>query len=635
VNPSRPGFAHRSKLLQAPLLAAALCLFAGSAHAAAAAHPAAALVQQAIKAGRANPDVARRLADEALGQLESRPDPDLQVRAQLVLCDYYLERDLARVRELLTQAGAQLQLARRAGLRSGVFACEGDLYEAEGDNARAMSAYERAVSAAEVAADDEFLANALYLRGWLRGVQGEYALGLADMRRSVALFERGNFPEHSRTAVNGIATLYNRMGDYVQAQQYFDQAARAQLAAGLEREAAISFYNLGRTRENLGQWDEAQRAYLQVQEISRRISYPRGEAYAERGLAAVHIARKEWQRGLDRVAAAQALGRSLPDARLDAHLALLRGIALRGLQRPAQSLESLNRALEVFTKAEAAADVAATHRALAATYVDLGDWRAAFEQQRLLQEAGARLHERQLDQRVLTLKVEFDTAARDKENALLQREKAATEAALAQAQRAGRLQAAVIVLAAALALLLGVLAWRQRQTSARMRALAMTDELTGLPNRRAVLARLADQLDAGRACAVLIVDIDHFKRINDRHGHPVGDEVLRAVAAALAADLVSPQCAGRLGGEEFMLLLPQATPQEAMQAAERLRAAVARLDTARWLGGQPLSVSVGVAQALPGPGAVSDVLRRADEALYAAKDAGRDRVHASEAVLAS
>lgn len=598
-------------------------------------HPAAALVEQADRARRVKLDEARRLAEQALAQVAARPDADLEVRARLVLCDYFIENDLDRAREMAARAAAQLPLARRSGLRAGVQRCEGEIHEAAGDNARAMSAYERAVSAAEIAADDEMLANALYMRGWLRGVQGEFALALADLRRSLALFERGNFPEHSRTAINGIATIYNRMGDYAQAQHYFAQAAKAQLAAGLEREAVVSFYNLGRTCENLQQWDEAKHAFDQAMESSRRIGYVRGEAYAERGLAAVHNARAEWKQALARLARAEELAGDLPDARLRAHIALARGVALRGLRRPAESVIQLQTALAAFGKAEAIADVAATYAALAGAHADLNDFRAAFENQRLLKETTDRLHARQLDQRFLTLKVEFDTAAREKENELLAREKAAAEATLEQAQRAGRLQVVVIVLAAALALMLGALAWRHRRTSRTMQALAMTDELTGLPNRRAVLAQLATTLDGGQDCAALIVDIDHFKAINDRHGHLTGDEVLRAVAATLAADLRAPMSAGRLGGEEFLLLLPGATVEAARQVAERVRSAVTRIDTARWFSGTPLSVSVGVAIAHPGPGGVADVLRRADEALYAAKAGGRDRVHVGAPVRAA
>ena len=599
----------------------------------AAAHPAAQVVQQAVKAGRSNPEDARRLADEALGLIAARPDPDLEIRTRLVLCDYYLERDLARAREQLARATAQLPLAKRGGLRAGMHSCEGELHEAAGDNARALSAYERAVSEAEVADDDEMLANALYLRGWLRGVQGEYALALADLRRSISLYESGDFPEHSRTAVNGIATIYNRMGDYAQAQHYFEQAAKAQLAAGLEREAVVTLYNLGRSREYQGRWADAEEAFTQTMQMSRRLGYARGEAYAARGMAAMHNARGEWQSALVQLARADALANELPDARLRAHVALVRGVALRGLKRPTESLSALTQALEAFRQAEASADVAATYAALAVTQADLGDWRAAFDTQRLLKETTDRLHARQLDQRVLALKVEFDTAARDKENALLLREKAATEAALAQELSASHLKVVVIALAGVLASVLAVVAWRGRRVSRTMQALAMTDELTGLPNRRAVLARLGSTLAEGSACAVLIVDIDHFKAINDRHGHPIGDEVLRAVAGTLAAELRGTMSAGRLGGEEFLVLMPRTEIDPAMHLAERLRVAMARIDPARWSVATPITVSVGVALARPGPGGIADVLRRADEALYAAKAAGRDRVRAGQAAL--
>jgi diguanylate cyclase (GGDEF)-like protein len=616
-------------------LLASLPLLAAAVDRAGPAHPAAALVQQAIRAGHRAPDDVQRLADDALARLAAQPDADLEIRARLALCDYYSERDLDRARDMLARATAQLPLARRDGLRGGVHGCEGEIHEAAGDNAKAMSAYELAVSAAEAAGDGEMLANALYLRGWLRGLQGEFALGLHDLRRSAALYEKGDFPEHSRTAINGIATIYNRMGDYAQAQQYFEQAAAAQLSAGMQREAMVTLYNLGRTRENLGQWEAAQATYLQAMGLAREIGYGRGEAYVHRGLAGVHNARGEFAQALERLEVAAQLAAATPDARLQAQLALVRGVALRGLKRPADSLLALAAARESFAGAEALAELAATYAAMASAQADLGDWRAAYDSQRLLKEVADRLHARQLDQRFLTLKVEFDTAAREKENALLLREKAATIAALEQQQRAGDLQIVAVSLAAVLAAVLGLLAWRHRRASRAMQTLAMTDELTGLPNRRAVLARLGELLAAGDDCAVLILDIDHFKGINDQHGHLLGDEVLRAVAGVVAGALHGPMVGGRLGGEEFLLLLPGMDLDEAVEVGERVRSAVAQIDTSRWFRGGPLSVSAGVAIAHPGPGGVADALRRADEALYEAKAAGRNRVHFGKLVLAA
>jgi diguanylate cyclase (GGDEF)-like protein len=185
----------------------------------------------------------------------------------------------------------------------------------------------------------------------------------------------------------------------------------------------------------------------------------------------------------------------------------------------------------------------------------------------------------------------------------------------------------VVVLALLLLAMLVWLAVHQRRTTLRLRALAMTDELTGVPNRRAVLALLAQVLRrSATATSILIMDIDHFKSINDRHGHLIGDETLRSITAQLREAVAEPAVFGRLGGEEFAVVLPGTGLEQAMAIAERLRERVLRIDLSRWLGDRRVTVSIGVATSLPLRDSISVVLRRADAALYAAKDAGRNCV---------
>ncbi len=591
-------------------------------------HSTQALIAQAIAASRVNPEDGRRLAEQAVEHARAAGDVDLELRALLVLCEHYAERDHAAAQAMLTQAGALLPRAKRGGLRAGMLSCEGEIQEALGENAKALATYERAVSVAEAAGDDEMLANAAYLRGWLRGVLGDYALGLNDLRRAIALYESLALPEHARTAVSGIATVYNRMGDYAQAQHYYEQTLKAQLAAGTQREAIVTLYNIGRTRENLRQWDGARNDFATALEMSRKLGYVRGEAYALRGLASVDNARGDPRLALRRLEEAQRLLARVPDARLRAQIELQRGIALRLLKRYGESVAALNDALAVFGGADSLAELSATHAALADTYAEMGDWRAAYDHQRRLKEGTDRLHARQIDQRVASLKVEFDMAAKDRENALLQREKAASEAALAEQRRAGRLQGFVIALVILVASLLAVLALRHRRTSRQMHALAMTDELTGLSNRRDLLTRLAALLEKPGAppCALLIADLDHFKPINDDYGHLTGDEVLQAVAVALKDAVREPVILGRLGGEEFLVVLPDTDLDAARQVAERIREAVAALDVRRWFKHKTVTISVGVTVAQPGADNLSSALKRADEALYAAKAAGRNCV---------
>ena len=213
---------------------------------------------------------------------------------------------------------------------------------------------------------------------------------------------------------------------------------------------------------------------------------------------------------------------------------------------------------------------------------------------------------------------------------LLKREQAATTYALEQERLAGRLRSTTIALGALLLATLAWLAWRQRHGRLAMRRLAMTDELTGLPNRRDVLGRLQARLDRGEACALLIVDLDHFKRINDSCGHPVGDEVLRRAADVLRHTAPEDAPLGRLGGEEFVLVLPPSDAMAAEALAERVRAGMQAMDLAGAGVDGPVTASVGVG--LPGPDDdVSSLLRRADRALYAAKAGGRNRVETRSA----
>ena len=154
---------------------------------------------------------------------------------------------------------------------------------------------------------------------------------------------------------------------------------------------------------------------------------------------------------------------------------------------------------------------------------------------------------------------------------------------------------------------------------------AKTDELTGALNRRGLLQRLEDEhasaLQGKTRYALMMVDVDHFKAINDQHGHAQGDQVLQAVSASLRAALRSDDLVGRWGGEEFCVLLPRTQLHDAEPLAQRVADRVAASGT-----GIRVTVSIGVSEYGPADPDLRAVIRRADDALYRAKETGRNRV---------
>lgn len=165
----------------------------------------------------------------------------------------------------------------------------------------------------------------------------------------------------------------------------------------------------------------------------------------------------------------------------------------------------------------------------------------------------------------------------------------------------------------------------------RLRRLATIDELTGVLNRRGMEQSLDDFEEAAQGMTLVLLDIDHFKHINDRHGHDCGDEVLRRVAAVVAANLRASDVFGRWGGEEFLIAGQGTRIREATRLAEKLCDRIAQAEITVASRRIAVTASFGVALAPPG-GATADAIKRADEALYRAKAAGRNRVEIDQAL---
>lgn len=175
-----------------------------------------------------------------------------------------------------------------------------------------------------------------------------------------------------------------------------------------------------------------------------------------------------------------------------------------------------------------------------------------------------------------------------------------------------------------------------REKNAQLESLSVTDVLTGLANRRRLMARLDEEVERARRyktpLSVVMIDIDHFKLVNDTYGHAMGDEVLRNIGAMLKASVRATDLAARYGGEELTLVLPHTDIPAALQVAESLRMKFSEIEHGQHGVTLRKTASMGLA-ARDGQGDMPDaeeLLRMADKALYRAKQGGRNRVEVAE-----
>ncbi|HEU4562227.1 MAG TPA: tetratricopeptide repeat-containing diguanylate cyclase [Longimicrobium sp.] len=569
---------------------------------------------------------ALRLVNQALPLLQRPEDQALRLKALAMQCwssAGVIEPD-AQV-ALAERGMAQARAAGDASVYADLRVCRGYAHDSENRAAEALADFDFGVNEGRRLRDDRVLATALLLRGQFRYYRGELGGALEDLNESYALYSRLRDESRIRIALSAVANVYadERVAQYDRAIEYYKQVLASNQAADHQENVATAYYNLGSTLERKGDLNAALNYYRRALELERRLGDAGEVAGGQRAIGVLLGKMGRNAEALSLLNEALSYYQREGDAEWIAITRLSRGVALRRVGRVADALADLDAAAAHFRAARNDRYLERVQAERAQAFAEVGDWRQAYEargEQIALQSAlAARLREETTSQ----LRVRFDSERKEQENRALVRENA-------DAARIRRLQTAVIALTLAI---IGILAWltvRHLRTARLMRTMALTDELTRLPNRRHLLSVAAERVDGARQgtgpLSVLALDIDHFKRINDTFGHEVGDKVLHRVAATCRAALRRNDVIGRTGGEEFVVVMPDADAKIAVEVAERLRAAVEAVDWSELDPKLRVTVSVGATEWMPGDDGFAAVARRADESLYRAKERGRNRI---------
>ncbi|MGU5716621.1 diguanylate cyclase [Aeromonas taiwanensis] len=566
----------------------------------------------------------------ALTAAEAQYPPEVQGRLARLQCwaqpsdrDDDFRRAVAFADQGLAEARARKDRVTEAGL----LACRGYHRQLLGNMAEAKQDFDLALTLARRLGDERQRADILNLRGEMYAYQGELAEGLMDLIDAHRRYEALGLEAKGREAMARIANAYRRMGLHERAESYFKELEQYYRTLGDEELLVDIYSQQGLLYMETEEYDkalplmtEAER-YYQTQRQQGMLAWSRIE------MATILLKQGKTPQAMTKLEQAAAQLDQGVDSVTLGHWHIVMAMALDALGKPAEALPHLDQAEPVFIKEQNLRFLALVHEVRARVLEHQGQIQEALASLKTFVLTRQELEQRLRGQRSLQMRFEFDLSRKELENQTLRANQQLQEEKLKQLQERRYWQYLVVFL---LLLVMGTLVVHQRGRTRKMQRLAMTDELTGIHNRRQIQAKgrkwFTQAREEGKPLCVLLLDIDHFKKVNDTLGHHVGDRVLTAVAQCIEDQLRSLDRAGRNGGEEFLVLLPDTRLDEAAEVAERIRREVARLAIEEVPADHPIRISIGCAEYKREDDNLGELIRRADEAMYEAKLAGRNRV---------
>ena len=485
-------------------------------------------------------------------------------------------------------------------------------------------------------------ARAVQARGSRTDICLEITEGLLDYRldrADLAIVALTDAYRASRTAglaqprmlaADALTAVMRSMGDYAQALELNGEVIAWDIAHHADLSLSVSRYVRGTVLKLMGDYQSAIGAFTQSRALSESLHDAQGIAFENLRICETRVQLRDYNRAKRECASALPtfVAAGSTDVVKETRAVLAR-IAL-GQGRTAQALASLNGVLDhggedlpprrvaILYQWRARANAALHH--YRGAYADLAEYvrrtSADYDAERVRQAAAMRAH--------------FETDREIERNTALQRE--LTLARERSDRQAAELKRNALIFVSGL-LVIAMLIYISYATLRHRRALlrlATLDGLTELPNRRRTAelaaAALQSALVVAKPLTLAIIDLDHFKMINDRCGHAVGDHVLREVARSSVAVLRAGDVLGRWGGEEFLLVMPDTTPDVALLVLERLRAALLAIELPASGAGLHVSLSAGLAMLDAQTKNLDELIARADAALYEAKGHGRNLV---------
>ena len=496
-----------------------------------------------------------------------------------------------------------------------------ELLTLQGQGIAALETINPAISLAKALKDNNLLANSLAIRGRVLMDQGLGLVALEDQLSALSLYKKSANPDTRAIGdlYNDISISYMDTGNYDEAIKLLHKTVAITDKDDLSSRS-VNQHNLGVAYIELQRYEEAKKHLQKAKILATKINDQYGLAALASVYGKIYLTQQQPQQAINYFEQAMTLvdQLALPISKANNLLALADANIQMGHLDEAEHFQKQASAL-IKTL-----DTPSLRTDELAIQIELEAGRQNYKQayQLLKKKDGLKnsQSEKEKQKQIQLLHVRFDSALKESENQLLK------QTAKNQLERMYFMMGA-----AALIILIVVAAYlRELKLKRKMALLALQDDLTGVANRRHITQILQQEIDRARryehSLSIAMVDLDHFKRINDQYGHDKGDEVLKHFANISQDAIRSQDQFGRIGGEEWLFVFPHAQTAEAKQILVRLAQRYRDTLLPGLSAAEPLTFSAGITQLTPDDQHKEILMQRADRALYQAKDQGRDSI---------
>ncbi|MDR8522768.1 tetratricopeptide repeat-containing diguanylate cyclase [Shewanella fidelis] len=570
-----------------------------------------------------------------LNQIEpliAKNDVNRQLRLARARCwshNIFEPGQIAKALDFAKHALTHPQLSSYPNHKLGLELCQTWYAERDGDVESALNGYNNILRKAYALEDLRLVADSRAMRGYLHSFQGNFSQALEDLISAQSLYDNLDLPIFVEINLYEIAKAYRRFGDQKSAIRYFRKLEQIKRKNNNFDSANTMLASIAIAEEELGNLHKSKALFEQSYQYWQKKGDDSLKATVAVNIAGTLIKLGEFKQAKKYLAEAEPIIlENDPGFYSYMHLFYAQIYLAEKQLEQAHNSVALSRA--AFSSLKNASGLAQLLQIETQIFREQGLWQRAFNSQTAYIEIHNQIDDKLLSSYTTEMRTRFNTEQIENENRHLIENQKLRELELTMLEQNKLQQGIIIALGGLLIVIISLFAYKQSQKNKLLSALALTDDLTQLPNRRYIYNKaqrcFEEALIYERPLSFIAFDADYFKRINDTYGHEVGDNTLKFLADSCRAVLGTKYIAARVGGEEFLVVLPNTDKAQAINVAEELVQRIRNANFSSFPEGFSITISAGVSSLEVTDNKLLPLLKRADDALYHAKHQGRDQV---------